>query len=335
MATRAAWPSAPVTLNTIAAGWRVALAAAHEALAAGSDWLPPEDLHRRSTELMHERERVAALLDADARMEHVHLVRRLSLPSATKQDLGLPPTIDACIFDLDGVLTPSDELHFMAWAMTFDSFLLRRMEHASEHFSHYARFSRRSDYMELIHGKPRLDGVRAFLASRGIVLPEGTPDDPPTAETVWGLANEKNLALRGLLEHEGVNAFAGAHRFLEAADDAGLASIVVSASANTAAILEHAGLADLVDFRVDGQTMRAQGLHPKPAPDTLVAACGLLGEPPGHVAAFETTESGVAAARAAGMGLVVGVDRSDESHRLAADVLVHDLGDLLRPRSAR
>jgi beta-phosphoglucomutase-like phosphatase (HAD superfamily) len=340
MATRPAWPAPPVTLNTISAGWRVALAAAQDALAANARCPTPtlasDDLRVRGLRLTHEREEVASLLDADARMEHVRLVRRLGPPSATKRELGLTPAIDACIFDLDGVLTASSELHFAAWAVTFDEFLARRLERGSVHFSHYARFSRRTDYVELIEGKPRLDGVRAFLASRGITLPEGSPGDPPGAETVHGLANRKNAALQRLLEHAGVSAFAGSHRYLAAAGDAGLASIVVSASANTGAILEHGGLADLVDFSVDGTTMRAQGLQPKPAPDTLQLACALLGVLPAHAAAFETTPTGVEAARAAGMGLVVGVRRaSDLPADLAADVVVHDLSDLLDPRLTR
>jgi beta-phosphoglucomutase-like phosphatase (HAD superfamily) len=329
-----------VTLNTIAAGWRVALAAAHHALAASSacpsETLLPSDLRLRSTRLTREREQVAALLDADARETHIHLVRRLSFPTATRAELGLPSTIDACLFDLDGVLTATADLHFRAWALTFDTFLLHQLDRGSIHFSHYARFSRRADYDEIIHGKPRLDGVRAFLASRGLTLPEGSPDDAPTADTVWGLANRKNAALQTLIEHEGVNAYAGTHRYLEAVADAGLACVVISASANTAEILERAGIDDLVDFRVDGVTMRTQGLQPKPAPDTLVAACALLGLAPSQAAAYETTTAGVTAARAAAIGLLVGVDRSEDSHGIAgADVTVGDLAELLDPRVAR
>ena len=340
MGTRPAWPEPPITLNRIAAGWRSALAAAQGALAASSNapspLLTPEDLRQRASQLTHERETVASLLQADARVEHVHLVRGVSLPTASRFDVSLPPTIEACIFDLDGVLAPSDELHFEAWAITFDDFLLRRMERGSVHFSHYARFSRRADYEEQIHGKPRLDGVRAFLASRGITLPEGTPNDSTDAETVWGLANHKNAALQGLLRHEGVNAYAGSHRYLQAVADAGLSVIVVSASANTAAFLEHAGLADLVDARVDGITMREHGLHPTPAPDLALAACEAMGVAPTEAAAFVTTDDAVTAARTAGIRFVVGVDRSEERRApLAADVTVRDLAEMLHTRSAR
>jgi beta-phosphoglucomutase-like phosphatase (HAD superfamily) len=340
MAMRPAWPEPPVTLNTIAAGWRVALAAAHHALAASSacptETLLPSDLRQRTSQLTREREQVAALLDADARQAHIHLVRRLSLPTTTRAELGLPSTIDVCLFDLDGVLTATADLHFRAWAATFDTFLLQQLERGGVHFAHYARFSRRADYDELIHGKPRLDGVRAFLASRGLALPEGTPDDPPTAETVWGLANRKNVALGTLIRHEGVSAYAGTHRYLEAVADAGLACIVISASANTAAILERAGIDDLVDFRIDGITMRTQDLQPKPAPDTLTAACALLGLAPGQAAAYETTAAGVTAARSAGIGLVVGVDRSEDAQGVSdTDLAVGDLAELLKPRIGR
>jgi beta-phosphoglucomutase-like phosphatase (HAD superfamily) len=331
-----AWPAPPVTLNAIAAGWRVALAAAHDALAANTKTLEPEDVRVRTSELAHERERVAALLEADAREGHVQLVRRLSLPTATRHELGLPDPVDACVCDLDGVLAPSDDLHFAAWALTFDGFLSRRLERGSEHFSHYTRFSRRTDYAENVHGKPRLDGVRAFLASRGLTLPEGTPQDPPEAETVWGLANRKNAVLQKLLAHQGVSPFAGSIRYLEAAAAAGLATVVVSASANTQTILERAGLADLVDLRVDAASMRAYDLLPQPAPDTLLLACDLIGVAPEHAAAFVTTPAGVAAARSAGLGFVVGVDRSDNGGGpAAADTVVDDLGRLLSTRLAR
>jgi beta-phosphoglucomutase-like phosphatase (HAD superfamily) len=321
-----AWPAPPVTLNAVAAGWRVALAAAHDALAANATTL--DDAGLRATRLNREREAVAALLEADARAGHVQLVRRLTLPSATRRELGLPSVVDACIFDLDGVLAPSDDLHFAAWAQTFDGFISSRSERGSAHFSHYARFSRRTDYAENVHGKPRLDGVRAFLASRGITLPEGTPGDPPGAETVWGLANRKNAVLQTLLAREGLNAFAGSIHYLEATAAAGLAAVVVSASANTRTMLERAGLADLVDVRVDGGTMRAYDLQPLPAPDTLLLACELVGVAPGHAAGFATTRAGVAAARSAHLGFVVGVDRSDDG-ALDADAVVDDLGALL------
>jgi len=337
---RQAWPEPPVTVDSLSANWRVALAAARDALLA-SDRCPaptlgPVDLRERTNRLTHERERVAALLEADARTAHVKLVRPLTLPTASKRELGLPATVDACVFDLDGVLTPSADLHFAAWSDTLDAFLARRFERAGVHFSHLARLSRRADYDEHLHGRPRLDGVRRFLASRGITLPEGSPSDPPTAETVYGLANRKNQALLHRPDREGVGAFTGSHRYLQAAADAGLACVVVSASANTAAILERARLSDLVDLRIDGNTMRTLALLPKPAPDTLIAACQGLHLPAGRAAAFETTRAGVEAARAAGIPFVVGVARSEsEAGTLTADVVVSDLGELLNPRLLR
>lgn len=328
----------PLTADALSAGWRVALAAARGALAANAQTPTPtlddEEIHARTQQLVHERDEVERLLEADARMEHVRLVRHLALPTATKHDLGQPDEVTACLFELDGVLTTSDDLHFAAWAEAFDDLLARRLDTASAHFSHYARFSRRGDYDEHVAGKPRIDGARALLSSRGITLPEGEPDDPPEAETVNGLANLKNAALRRRLEHEGIAAFTGSRRYLEAAAAAGLATAVVSASAHTRAMLERAGLADLVDVTIDGAAMSASGLEPKPAPDTLIAACELLGTRPERAAAFETTTAGLRAARTAGARLVVHVTRDggDPAPAGLADVSVRDLADLLQPR---
>lgn len=334
-AVRSAWPEPPVDLNRLTGRWRVALSAAHEALAASArcPTATLDDVRVRDTLLNQEREAVAALLEADARVERVKLVRRLLLPSATRDELGLTPDTLVCLFDLDGVLAASDDVHFAAWADTLDAFLARRMEQASVHFAQYARLSRREDYFEHLHGRPRLDGVRAFLASRGITLPEGTPADPPGAETVWGLANRKNAAFHRRLDQQGVSAFGGAHRYLQATADAGVTTVVVSPSAHTRAILERSGLADLVGYVVDGNLMRDRGLEAKPAPDTLQAACQQLAILPRHAVAFETTDDGVAAARSAGVGFVVGVRGSDDAGATpGADVVVGDLGDLLGPR---
>lgn len=320
----------------VSARWRIALNAARDAVHASASCrpaaLPAGELGERTKRLTQEREAAAALLEAAARTEHVKLVRRLSAPDLSKEQLGLPTTTLACIFALDGVLAASAEIHFAAWAATFDEFLARRFERASIHLSHYERLSRRSDYLEHLHGKPRLEGVRTFLASRGITLPEGHPDDPPGAATVHGLANRKNEAFLRRLEHEGVSAFEGSHRYLEAAAAAGLSCVVVSASANAGRILERSGVADLIDLRIDGNAMRAEGLRAKPAPDTLLAACAQLGVDPERTAAFETTTAGIAAARAAGVALVVGVDRTGEVaalHAAGADLVVGDLTELL------
>ena len=169
--------------------------------------------------------------------------------------------------------------------------------------------------------------MHAFLASRGIRLAEGSPDDPPGAETIYGLGNRKNEALLHLLEREGVTAFAGSQLYLEGAREAGVVRGVVSASANTGAILRSAGLDALVDERVDGNTIRFEHLLMKPAPDTMLAACRRLGVSPERAAAFETTSEGIEAARAAGIGLVVAVDR--RGLEAGADRVVADLAHML------
>jgi beta-phosphoglucomutase family hydrolase len=243
--------------------------------------------------------------------------------------LGLPSAVSACVFNLDGVLIGSAALHAAAWAETFDEFILARIERTGGRF---APFNPRTDYPEYMHGKPRLEGVRAFLASRGISLPEGVNDDPPGSETVHGLASHKKEVLLRRIEERGVSAFEGSKRYLELARDAGLHCAVVSASANTDAILERAGLASLVEQRVDGNTILAERLRGKPAPDILLAACRMLGVPPQQAAAFETSSAGVAAARAGGLGLVIGVDAGGQAEALrnqGADLVVSGLAELL------
>ena len=189
----------------------------------------------------------------------------------------------------------------------------------------------------MITGRPRLTGVRAFLASRGISLPEGNPDDPPGTDTVYGVANRKNVALQRRLDHEGVSAYAGSRSYLEAARMIGLRTAVVSASVNTAIILERAGLAELIDQRIDGTTIETERLRPKPAPDTLFAACQRLDVEPRRTAAFETTAAGIAAAREADFRLVVGIDRDgtgDTLHASDTDLFIKDLADLFKRDSA-
>jgi beta-phosphoglucomutase-like phosphatase (HAD superfamily) len=243
--------------------------------------------------------------------------------------LGMPADALACIFDPDGVLTTSDEIHAAAWTQVFDVFLVG---HAERHHQPFIPFDPTHDYPELVAGRPRRDGIRAFLASRGISLPEGRPADGPGAETVNGLANRKNQVLQRHLSREGVAAFEGSHSYLEAARMARLRRVVVSASANTGIILERAGLGPLVGARVDGHTIAVERLRVKPAPDTLFAACRLVRVEPSRAVAFETSPAGVAAARAAGFAFVVGVARSGEADVLRAsdaDVVITDLGELL------
>ena len=181
-----------------------------------------------------------------------------------------------------------------------------------------------------MHGRPRIDGARRFLASRGIRLPAGTPDDLPSADTEWALAARKNEVLQRQLREQGVSAYEGSIRFLELAREAQLGLAIVSASANTLEILERAGLKLLVDQVVDGNVMREERLRAKPAPDSVLAACRLLGAPPTAVATFDTTAAGIAAGRSAGVGRVLAVNRG-RSCVPTADVVVSELADLIAP----
>ncbi|HKU58567.1 MAG TPA: HAD family hydrolase [Gaiellaceae bacterium] len=335
-------PARHVDLNHLGTEWRAAFASAGQALSAGADCpgshLPADEVHARTARLARERNSVETLLEAAAHEDHVRFLRNVNVPLTTNAAVGLPSGIDGCIFDLDGVLTTSDDVHFAAWTDTLDAFLARRFERASVHFSHYARLSRRADYDEYLAGRPRIDGVRAFLASRGITLPDGRADDPPGSETVYGLANAKSVALSQRLDQEGVTAFTGAARYLDTATHAGLPCVVASASTNTATILARSGLADLVDVAVDGTAMRELGLPAKPAPDMVRAACGWLGIEPSRAAAFETTPAGITAARTAGCGVVIAVDRTGDAAALlaaGADEVVTDLGALLRVSADR
>ena len=281
----AATPLPEIDLDTLSAHWRVVFNAEEDALrAAGrcgtSLQFSGSELHLWSSRLVQERQATAELLDEIAREQHVRLYHRLSAPRATRRTLRLPADLEACVFDLDGVLTTSGALHSAAWAETLNEFLARRVERTGERFAPFRPFNPRVDYLGHIDGRPRLAGVHAFLASRGIRLPEGNPEDPPGSETVHGLANRKNEALLRRLDREGVTAFAGARRYLEAAREAGLRCAVVSASANTRGILEHAGLADLVEQRVDGNTIgewksSPRSRHPtRYSPPAVVSASG-------------------------------------------------------------
>jgi HAD superfamily hydrolase (TIGR01509 family) len=234
--------------------------------------------------------------------------------------LGLPPSIRACLFDLDGVLTRTATVHFAAWKRTFDEFLQRF--HPDQ-----AEFSQ-DDYNRYVDGKHRADGVRGFLASRGITLPEGTPGDPPDAATVQAIATRKNdMVLRELDEH-GVEVYPGSVDYLRAV----LATAVVTASANGEKVIAAGGFSDLIDERVDGVVAGRDGLRGKPEPDTFLAGARMLGVAPAQAVVFEDALSGVAAGRAGQFGYVVGVDRVGQAEGLAAqgaDVVVQDLSELL------
>jgi beta-phosphoglucomutase family hydrolase len=240
--------------------------------------------------------------------------------------LGLPDGVLACLFDLDGVLTNTAAVHAVAWQHTFDDFLREREGPA------FRPFDKQSDYERYVDGKPREDGVRDFLASRGITLAEGAPEDPATAPTVHGLGNRKNEELTRRIAEDGVEVFEGSRRYLQAARQAGLRRIVVSSSANTALVLRTTGLDEYVEGRIDGVTLAERQLPGKPAPDSFLAGAELAGVGPDQAAVFEDALAGVAAGRAGGFGYVVGVDRVDQAAELrahGADLVVQDLAELL------
>jgi beta-phosphoglucomutase family hydrolase len=243
--------------------------------------------------------------------------------------LGLPGGIRACLFDLDGVLTRTASLHAAAWKQMFDAFL---REHAEATGAPFDPFDPERDYHEYVDGKLRYDGVRSFLASRGIELPEGEPGDPPGAETIVGLGDWKNELVLSLIRGGDVETYRGSLRYVRAAMDAGLRRAIVSASKNCREILLAAGIDDLFEEVIDGVVAEREHLSGKPAPDTFLAGAEALGVPPAEAAVFEDALAGVAAARAGGFGYVVGVNRSDQAEALlehGADTVVSDLTELL------
>lgn len=258
------------------------------------------------------------------------------VPGASPAQLRLPPFITACLFDLDGVLTSTAELHAEAWKTTFDRFLLRRALRTGEP---YRPFRTTTDYDDTVDGKPRLEGTRSFLASRGIELPEGAPSDDSEAETVWGLANTKNALVQALIMQRGVLPYPGSVRFVDAVRAADLRTAVVSSSANTHAILSAAHLADRFEVVVDGAVAAQRHLAGKPAPDTFLAAAESLGVSSARAAVFEDSQAGVTAGHEGHFGFVVGVDRVGQAAALracGADVVVGDLDELLDlPTAAR
>lgn len=245
------------------------------------------------------------------------------------RSLGLPADVTACLFDLDGVLTRTAEVHSAAWRHMFDTFLRERAERLGEPF---VPFDPEADYDRYLDGLPRENGIRAFLASRGIDLPDGEPGDPADTATVRGLGTAKNALVRAHLARAGVRVFDGSVAYLRAVRAAGLRRAVVSSSRNCQRILAAAGIEDLFQARVDGVSAERDGLAGKPAPDLYLAAARALGVAPAQAVVFEDALAGVAAARAGGFGLVVGVDRAGQREALVergADRVVADLGELL------
>ncbi|MEU6034872.1 beta-phosphoglucomutase family hydrolase [Actinomadura sp. NPDC047616] len=248
--------------------------------------------------------------------------------------LGLPQSVDACLFDLDGVLTRTAAVHAAAWKRMFDEYLRARAEATGTPF---VPFDEVGDYGKYVDGKRREDGTRSFLTSRGITLPEGRPDDPPDAETIRGLGNRKNQLVLKLLEEKGVEVFDGSVAYVRACREAGLRTAVVSSSANTVQVLAAAGITGLFDARVDGVIAQERDLPGKPAPDMFLAGAEAVGVPAARAAVFEDALAGVEAGHAGDFAYVVGVDRVGGDHREAlarhgADIVVGDLSELLEDK---
>jgi beta-phosphoglucomutase family hydrolase len=243
--------------------------------------------------------------------------------------LGLPDRIAASLFDLDGVLTQTAKVHATAWKEMFDAFLRERAAARGEQL---VPFDPVADYDEYVDGKPRYDGVRSFLASRGIELPQGSPSDPPGAETVDGLGNRKNEIVLEMIHRDGVEPYEGSVRYVREARAKGLRRAVVSSSTNCRDVLRAAGIEDLFEERIDGVVAEREHLKGKPAPDTFLAGARALGVEPGRAAVFEDALAGVEAGRAGEFGFVVGVDRVGQADALrshGADLVVRDLAELL------
>ncbi len=315
-------------LEPLAAQWQRALDSGERALRAAADTLPAPYLRERRRALTEERRQAAELLIGVARAQGIGRLPWLSPVPMSNRLLGLHTSVEACLFDLDGVLTDSGLLHAVAWGTVLDDLLLRS---SGETGWHFIPFDRDADYRSYIEGRSRLEGVHAFLDSRGIRIPEGRGDDPADAETACGLAKRKGEAVARALEREGVTALSGVRRYLEAAGRTGLRRGVVSASANTLPMLQVAGLAPLIETWVDADVISAEGARTPPSPDLLLAACRRLDVLPHLAVTFTHRPAGVAAGRAAGMQVIgVGEGRDEELLRgFGADLVVPSLSALL------
>ena len=242
---------------------------------------------------------------------------------------GLPDGVLACLFDMDGVVTQTATVHAAAWKEMFDEFLRQRAESTGTTF---VPFDPHHEYDAYVDGKPRLDGTRSFLESRGIHLPEGSPDDPPGTPTLYGLSNRKNDLVLAKIAAGGVQVYPGSITYIKAVRAGGIKTAVVSASANTQRVLHAAGIEGLFDVRIDGVIAKERHLRGKPAPDTFLAAAQALNVPPAHAVVFEDAQAGVAAGHAGHFALVLGVDRVGQAAALkehGADIVVKDLSELL------
>lgn len=326
-------PPLSTELERVTAQWQRALDSAERALRAEDGSFSASELVRRRSGLTRERQQTAEMLVRLARARGIEPLPWLSPIPLNPRMLGLAGTTKACLFDLEGVLTDSAQLHAWAWSEIFDEFLLRLSDKTGWQF---IPFDRDADYRDYLDGRPRLEGIHAFLGSRGIRLPEGRADDPNGSDTACSLARRKGEALASRLDQHGVTALRGARRYLEAAARAGLKRAVVSASTSTRPMLELAGLATVVDDRVDADVIRVEELRPRPAPDLLLAACRRLGVHPEETVTFTHSAAGVAAGRAAGL-TVIGVGEGAHGELLrgfGAERVVPFVSLLLDPRLA-
>lgn len=284
------------------------------------------------------RELVTAYLGAIFTNEERHL-RRLQKVEALEERTHRPQFItpdrfEAVLFDMDGVITDTASIHAKCWQTMFDEYLNKW---APLHGQPFRPFLAR-DYKLYVDGKPRYQGVRDFLKSRGIVLPEGTPEDLPSAETVHGLGNRKNELVNQVLASSGVQAYPGSIAFIRYVRRVGIKTAVVTSSQNCQAVLRAARAEHFFDARVDGDVLVQLGLNGKPAPDSFLKAAEMLGVLPGRAVVIEDALSGVQAGAQGGFGLVIGVARKDNADELkanGADIAVNDLSELLTGKFAQ
>jgi len=240
-----------------------------------------------------------------------------------------PARFDAVLFDLDGVLTSTAEIHAAAWKRMFDDYLRKRGGMGGESFR---PFDIATDYKLYVDGRPRYEGVQTFLESRNIRLPRGTSDSPPGEETVCGLGNAKDHMVQAAIDAGKVQSFPASIEFARRVRARGIKTAVVTSSRNCDAVLQAAGIDDLFEVRVDGRAIEDEGLRGKPAPDSFLRAAERLAVSPSRAVVVEDALSGVEAGRAGRFGLVIGIDRhgdGDALRRHGADVVVNDLGDLI------
>jgi len=317
-------------LETISAHWQGALDTADRALTADTGLLAPAEIATRRRALVAERHELATLLRRLARARGISPPPWLAATIVRPSMLGLGQTVRGCVFDLDGVLTDSGLLHAASWAEVFDGYLLRLAHDTGRQF---IPFDPADDYRMYLDGRLRIEGVHAFLASRGIHLAEGRPDDDASAETAYGLARHKGELLERALRRRGLATLPGARRYLQAAGFARLGRAVVSASTSTRPMLELVALEHLVDAQLDADVMRREGLRPRPAPDLLVASCRVLGLRPEETVALTHSGAGVVAGRNAGLA-VIGIgdgQRADLLRDFGAERVVPSLSALLAP----